>query len=75
MQQWAVAMEYRLDNPCEHVATTLGRQRRLVRHMRALPHAEVAETARRLDCPATLMRHDMLIPRHSQAPFTVFSDN
>ena len=41
--QWAVAMEYRPDNPCERVAATLGRQRRVVRHMRALPHAEVAE--------------------------------
>ena len=41
--QWAVAMEYRADNPCERVAATLGRQRDVVRHMRALPHAEVAE--------------------------------
>ena len=40
---WAVAMEYRPDNPCERVAATLGRQRRLVQHMRAQPHAEVAE--------------------------------
>ena len=36
-------MEYRADNPCERIAATLGRQRRVVRHMRALPHAEVAE--------------------------------
>ena len=43
VMQWAVAMEYRTDNPCERVAATLGRQRRVVRHMRALPHAEVAE--------------------------------
>ena len=41
--QWAVAMEYRADNPCERVAATLGHQRDVVRHMRALPHAEVAE--------------------------------
>ena len=40
--QWAVAMEYRTDNPCDRVAATLGRQRDVVRHMRALPHAEVA---------------------------------
>ena len=33
--QWAVAMEYRADNPCERVAATLGRQRDVVRHMRA----------------------------------------
>ena len=43
VMQWAVAMEYRTDNPCERVTATLGRQRRVVRHMRALPHAEVAE--------------------------------
>ena len=43
VMQWAVAMEYRPDNPCERVGATLGRQRDVVRHMRALPHAEVAE--------------------------------
>ena len=43
VMQWAVAMEYRPDNPCDRVAATLGRQRRVVRHMRALPHVEVAE--------------------------------
>lgn len=43
VMHWAVAMEYRPDNPCERVAATLRRQQRVVRHMRALPHAEVAE--------------------------------
>ena len=43
VMQWAVAMEYRPDNPCDRVAATLGRQRDVVRHMAALPHAEVAE--------------------------------
>jgi len=42
VMQWAVAMEYRADNPCDRVAATLGRQRDVVRHMPALPHAEVA---------------------------------
>ena len=42
VMQWAVAMEYRAENPCDRVAATLGRQRDVVRHMRALPHAEVA---------------------------------
>ena len=27
VMQWAVAMEYRPDNPCDRVAATLGRQR------------------------------------------------
>ncbi len=43
VMQWAVAMEYRTDNPCDRVGATLGRQRDVVRHMPALPHAEVAE--------------------------------
>ena len=43
VMQWAVAMEYRADNPCERVIATLGRQRDVVRHMRALPHPRVAE--------------------------------
>ncbi len=42
MTQWAVATEYRADNPCDRVAATLGRQGDVVRHMRTLPHAEVA---------------------------------
>ena len=40
--QWAVAMEFRTDNPCDRVRVTLGRQRDVVRNMPALPHAEVA---------------------------------
>ncbi len=43
VMQWAVAMEHRADNPCDRVIATLGRQRDVVRHMRALPHTRVAE--------------------------------
>ena len=43
VMEWAVVMEYRTDNPCDRVGATLGRQRDVVRHMAALPHAEVAE--------------------------------
>ena len=39
---WAVAMEYRADNPCDRIGPALGRQQDLVRHMPALPHREVA---------------------------------
>lgn len=42
VMQWAVAMDFRPDNPCDLVKATLGRQRSVVRHMPALPHAEVA---------------------------------
>ena len=40
--EWAIAMEYRTDNPCDRLGPVLGKQKRVVRHMRALPHAEVA---------------------------------
>ena len=39
--EWAVAMEFRLDNPCDRVVAVLGAQHDIVRHMRALPHREV----------------------------------
>ena len=42
VMDWAVAMEYRPDNPCGRIGPVLGRQRHLVEHMRALPHAAVA---------------------------------
>ena len=40
--EWAVAMEHRTDNPCDRIGSVLGPQRDIVRHMRALPHREVA---------------------------------
>ena len=40
--EWAVAMEHRIDNPCDRIGSVLGLQREIVRHMRALPHREVA---------------------------------
>ncbi len=40
--EWAVAMELRADNPCDRIGPVLGAQGGLVRHMRALPHREVA---------------------------------
>lgn len=36
------AMQHRSDNPYEREEQPLGRQQKLVRHMRALPHAKVA---------------------------------
>ena len=39
--EWAVAMEFRLDNPCDRVVPVLGTQHDVVQHMRALPHREV----------------------------------
>ncbi len=40
--EWAVAMEMRLDNPCDRVLPVLGPQNDIVEHMRALPHQDVA---------------------------------
>ena len=42
VMEWVVAMEYRADNPCDRIGPVLGRQQENVKHMRALPHREVA---------------------------------
>ncbi len=44
--EWAMAMEYRTDNPCDRIGPVLGRQQHRVQHMRALPHREVAAAVR-----------------------------
>ena len=43
VMEWAVAMELRSDNPCDRIGPVLGLQGNGVRHMRALPHGEVAD--------------------------------
>ncbi|MCY4601089.1 MAG: tyrosine-type recombinase/integrase [Acidobacteria bacterium] len=48
VMDWAVAMEYRGDNPCERIGPVLGPQQSVVEHMRALPHGEVAEAIRKM---------------------------
>ncbi len=45
--EWAVAMEYRTDNPCDRVRPVLGPQNRVVKHMKALPHREVGAAIRK----------------------------
>ena len=40
--EWSIAMEHRTDNPCDRIGPVLGPQRNVVRHMRALPHRDVA---------------------------------
>ena len=44
--EWAVAMEFRIDNPCDRIGPVLGPQHDVVQHMRALPHREVAAAIR-----------------------------
>ena len=46
VMEWAVAMQYRADNPCDRIAPVLGPQQDLVRHMQALDHREVAAAIR-----------------------------
>ena len=42
VMEWAVAMDLRPDNPCDRIGPVLGVQGKVVRHMRKLPHGEVA---------------------------------
>ena len=42
VMDWAIAMQFRTDNPCDRLGPVLGPQQDLVQHMRALPHAEAA---------------------------------
>ena len=44
--EWAVAMELRIDNPCDRIGPVLGPQHDVVQHMRALPHREVPAAIR-----------------------------
>ncbi len=46
--EWAVAMEFRIDNPCDRVVPVLGTQHDVVQHRRALPHREVPAAIERV---------------------------
>ena len=46
VMDWAVALEFRTGNPCDQLQPVLGPQNRVIRHMRALPHREVASAIR-----------------------------
>ena len=39
--EWAVAVEWRVDNPCDRLGPVLGPQQATVEHMRALAHQDV----------------------------------
>ena len=51
--EWAVAMELRPDNPCDRVGRVLGPQNSVVRHMKALPHHDVASALGRVRASAS----------------------
>ena len=44
--EWAVAMEFRIDNPCDRIGPVLGPQQDVTEHMQALPHREAAAVIR-----------------------------
>ena len=46
--EWAVAMEYRIDNPCDRIGPVLGPQKDVTEHMQAVPHRVVAAVIRRV---------------------------
>ena len=63
---WAVAMEMRLDNPCDRVLPVLGSQNDIVQHHLALPHRDVAAavaTVRASDSatPAVKLAFELLV--------------
>ena len=48
VMEWAVALNYRDDNPCSRIGPVLGPQQDLVQHMLALPHRDVAATVEKV---------------------------
>ena len=52
--EWAVAMGLRPDNPCDRVGRVLGPQNDVVRHMKALPPAEVASALEKVRASDTM---------------------
>ena len=52
--EWAVAMEYRLDNPCDRIGPVLGSQQDVTEHMQAVPHREAAAVIRKVRAATAL---------------------
>ena len=50
--EWAVAMEYRLDNPCDRIGPVLGSQQDVTEHRQAVPHREAAAVIGRVRASA-----------------------
>ena len=46
--EWAVAMEYRIDNPCDRIGPVLGPQKDVTEHMQAVPHREAGAVIRKV---------------------------
>ena len=52
--EWAVAMEYRIDNPCDRIGPVLGPQQDVTEHMQAVPHREAAAVIRKVRASTVL---------------------
>ncbi len=52
--EWAVAMEYRIDNPCDRISPVLGSQKDVTEHMQAVPHREAAAVIRKVRASTAL---------------------
>ena len=52
--EWAVAMEFRMDNPCDRIGPVLGPQQDVTEHMQALPHREVAAVIQKVRASTAL---------------------
>ena len=52
--EWAVAMEFRMDNPCDRIGPVLGPQQDVIEHMQALPHREVAAVIQKVRASTAL---------------------
>ncbi|MDE2924775.1 MAG: hypothetical protein OXT71_00030, partial [Acidobacteriota bacterium] len=63
--EWAVAMEFRTDNPCDRVVPDLGAQDAVVRHRPALPHCEVGAALRKVwtsnSAPVSMLAFEFLV--------------
>ncbi len=65
VMEYAVALNYRDDNPCSRIGPVLGPQQDLVRHMPALPHRDTAETVAKVRAskvfPAVKLAFEFLV--------------
>ena len=52
--EWAVAMEYRIDNPCDRIGPVLGPQKDVTEHMQAVPHREAGAVIRKVRASTAL---------------------
>ena len=50
--EWAVAMEYGLDNPCDRIGPVLGPQQEVTEHRKAVPHREASAVIGRVRASA-----------------------